>query len=77
MQHFFLPHFQRIKQKKLIIEFSLFMRKLVLVLSAVIFTSVLVSAQTRLTGFVKVAESETPLPGVTVTLLNQNIPESD
>ena len=49
------------------------MRKLVLVLSAVIFTSVLVSAQTRLTGFVKVAESETPLPGVTVTLLNQNI----
>ncbi|MBP8903394.1 MAG: carboxypeptidase-like regulatory domain-containing protein, partial [Paludibacteraceae bacterium] len=49
------------------------MRKLVLVLSVVIFTSVLVSAQTRLTGFVKVAESETPLPGVTVTLLNQNI----
>lgn len=49
------------------------MRKLLLVLSAFLLTLTVVSAQTRLTGVVKVAESETPLPGVTVTLLHQNM----
>ena len=49
------------------------MRKIWLVFAAFIFTTTFLSAQTRLTGYVKIAESETPLPGVTVTLLHQNI----
>ena len=40
---------------------------------AIIFTNVLAHAQTSASGVVKIAESDTPLPGVTVTLLNQNI----
>lgn len=49
------------------------MRKIWLVFAAFIFTTAFLSAQTRLSGYVKIAESETPLPGVTVTLLHQNI----
>lgn len=49
------------------------MRKLML---TVLGMALLVSAgfsQTKITGVVKVADSEAPLPGVTVTLMNQNI----
>lgn len=53
------------------------MRKIWLVFAAFIFTTAFLSAQTRLSGYVKIAESETPLPGVTVTLLHQNIYQNE
>lgn len=49
------------------------MKKVSLLFIAVFLSVSALLAQTRLTGTVKVAESETPLPGVTVTLLGQNI----
>ncbi len=49
------------------------MKKISLLFIAVLFSVSALVAQTRLVGTVKVAESDTPLPGVTVTLLGQNI----
>lgn len=49
------------------------MKKLFLFTLAILTFSVSGFAQTRLSGVLKVAESESPLPGVTVTLLRQNI----
>lgn len=49
------------------------MKKITLLFVLMFFTLLSVSAQTKLTGVVKVADSDVPLPGVTVTLMNQNI----
>ena len=43
------------------------MKKISLLFIAVLFSVSALVAQTRLVGTVKVAESDTPLPGVTVT----------
>lgn len=47
------------------------MKKILFVLSMLIFT-IHVSAQTRLVGVVKIANAENPLPGVTVSVMQQN-----
>ena len=49
------------------------MKKVLLVFSVLLFTTISMFAQTQIKGVVKVADSETPLPGVTITLLQQNI----
>ncbi|HNX88167.1 MAG TPA: carboxypeptidase-like regulatory domain-containing protein [Paludibacteraceae bacterium] len=49
------------------------MKKVLLVISAVLLSTSAIFAQTQIKGVVKVADSETPLPGVTITLLQQNI----
>ena len=49
------------------------MKKVLLVFSALLITTSGLFAQTQIKGVVKVADSETPLPGVTITLLQQNI----
>lgn len=48
------------------------MKKILFVLAILIFTTYLVSAQTRLVGVVKVANTDDPLPTVTVTVMQQN-----
>ena len=48
------------------------MKKILLVLSLLIFTVTFTGAQTRLVGAVKIANDENPLPGVTVSVLQQN-----
>ena len=48
------------------------MKKILLVLSLLIFTVTFAGAQTRLVGVVKIANDENPLPGVTVSVLQQN-----
>lgn len=49
------------------------MKKLHLIASAFFFSTLSLFAQTRVTGVVKTADTNSPLPGVTVTLLHQNI----
>ena len=49
------------------------MKKVSLLFIAVLLSVSALVAQTKVVGTVKVAESDTPLPGVTVTLLGQNI----
>ena len=49
------------------------MKKVLLVFSVLLFTTISMFAQTQIKGVVKVADSETPLPGVTITLMQQNI----
>ncbi len=49
------------------------MKKVLLLVSVFLLVSAVGFSQTRLTGTVKIAETNTPLPGVTVTLMNQNI----
>ena len=49
------------------------MKKVLLVFSALLITTSGLFAQTQIKGVVKVADSETPLPGVTITLMQQNI----
>ncbi|MFV0391762.1 MAG: carboxypeptidase regulatory-like domain-containing protein [Paludibacteraceae bacterium] len=48
------------------------MKKFFTVLAAFVVSTIILSAQTQLRGVVKVADSQEPLPGVTVTLLKQN-----
>ena len=48
------------------------MKKILLALSLLIFTITFAGAQTRLAGVVKIANDENPLPGVTVSVLQQN-----
>lgn len=49
------------------------MKKVFLAFAAIIFSVSALFAQTTAKGVVKIAETDTPLPGVTVTLLQQNI----
>ena len=49
------------------------MKKVLLVIAAIFITTSSIFAQTRAIGVVKIADSSTPLPGVTITLLQQNI----
>lgn len=50
-----------------------FMKKVLLAFVVILFSTAALVAQTTATGVVKIAETDTPLPGVTVTLLQQNI----
>ncbi len=49
------------------------MKKVLLFVSAFLLVSAVGFSQTRLTGTVKITETNTPIPGVTVTLMHQNI----